>query len=113
MYFPLYSITRDNGVAYNGLKLRALFVSPDAADREFVPATRVAVKVSDAIRLALEEYDDFGRIRHFLAASKQSHQLFSVVDIHTRWLAIEAGLGAGLSAASEHRVFKLILIKDL
>src|ERR1700720_2263526 len=34
LYFPLYSITRDNGVLYNGFKLRTLFVSPDAANRD-------------------------------------------------------------------------------
>jgi hypothetical protein len=168
LYFPLYSITRDNGVLYNGFKLRALFVTPDAANRdvfygvnfefsvntahwnekrytseirpiigthvgrfdfifnpivdnsyngfsnlEFVPATRVAMKVSDIFKVALEEYDDFGRVSHFLPASKQSHQLFSVVDIHTRRLDIEFGLGAGLTSASDHRVFKLILMKDL
>lgn len=168
VYFPLYSISRDNSVLYNGFKLRALFVTPDAADRdvfygvnfefsfntahwnerrytseirpiigthvgridfifnpivdnayngvsnlEFVPVTRVAMKVSDALKLALEEYDAFGRISRFLPGSKQSHQLFAVVDLHTRWLDIEAGLGAGLTGASDHRVFKLILMKDL
>src|ERR1700693_2924346 len=136
LYFPLYSITRDNSVLYNGFKLRALFVSPDEANRqvfygvnfefsfntqhwnerrytseirpiigthvgrfdfifnpivdnsysgvsnlEFVPATRGAMKVSDTCQLALEESDAFGRISHFLPGSKQSHQLFSVVDI--------------------------------
>src|ERR1700692_1582440 len=141
LYFPLYSLTRDNGVLYNGFKLRALFVSPDAAHRdvfygvnfefsdntahwnerrytseirpiigthvgrfdfifnpildnsyqgfsrlEFVPATRVAMKVSENAKLALEEYDDFGRISHFFPASKQSHQLFSVIDMHTHGL---------------------------
>ena len=35
LYFPLYSITRDGSVLYNGIKLRALFVTPDAAKREF------------------------------------------------------------------------------
>jgi hypothetical protein len=168
LYFPLYSITRDNSVLYNGFKLRALFVSPDAANRqvfygvnfefsfntqhwnerrytseirpiigthvgrfdfifnpivdnsydgfsnlEFVPATRVAMKVSDTYKLALEEYDDFGRISHFFPGSKQSHQLFAVVDIHARHLDIEVGLGAGLTSASDHRTVKLILMKDL
>ena len=167
LYFPLYSITRDNSVLYNGFKLRALFVSPDAANRgvfygvnfefsfntahwnerrytseirpiigthvgrfdfifnpivdnsysgfsrlEFVPATRVAMRLSGTFKLALEEYDDFGRVSHFSPASKQSHQLFSVIDIHTHRFDIEAGFGAGLTAASDHRVFKLILMKD-
>ena len=35
VYFPLYSLTRDNSITYNGFKLRALFVTPDAAKREF------------------------------------------------------------------------------
>ncbi len=168
LYFPLYSLPRDNAVLYNGFKLRTLFVTPDAAERkvfygvnfeysfntahwnerrytseirpiigthvgrfdfifnpildnsytgfsnlEFVPDTRVAMKVSDSYKVALEEYDDFGRISHFFAASKQSHQLFSVVDIHTHGLDIEAGLGFGLTAASDHRVIKLILMRDL
>ncbi|MEA3197015.1 MAG: hypothetical protein QOF32_1067 [Gammaproteobacteria bacterium] len=168
LYFPLYSITRDNSVLYNGFKLRTLFVTPDAANRdvfygvnfefsfntahwedrrytseirpiigthvgrfdfifnpivdnayngfshlEFVPETRVAMKVSDNYKVALEEYDDFGHVSRFLPGSKQSHQLFSVIDIHTRRVDIEAGFGAGLTSASDHRVFKLILTKDL
>jgi hypothetical protein len=71
------------------------------------------MRLSDTVKVALEEYDDFGRVSHFFPASKQSHQLFSVIDIHTHGLDIEAGLGAGLTSASDHRVFKLILIKDL
>ncbi len=168
LYFPLYSITRDNAALYNGFKFRALFVTPNAADREvfygvnlefsfntahwderrytseirpiigthvgrfdfifnpivdnsydgfsnleFVPATRVAMRVSATCKLALEEYDDFGRISHFLPTAKQSHQLFSVIDIHTRRFDIEAGVGAGLTAATDHRVVKLMLMKDL
>ena len=168
LYLPLYSITRNNNVMYNGFKLRTLFVTPDAAKRdffyginfefsfntahwdertytseirpivgahvgrfdfifnpivdnswngfsnlEFVPETRVAMAVSEKYKLALEEYDDFGRVSHFLPASKQSHQLFGVIDINTRWIGIEAGIGAGLTSASDHWVFKLILSSDL
>lgn len=80
---------------------------------EFVPATRIAMKASENIKVALEEYDDFGRVRHFLPQAKQSHQVFSVVDIHTAWLDLEGGLGFGLTRASDHRVVKLILMKDL
>lgn len=35
LYLPLYSISSNEGAVLNGFKLRALFVSPDAADREF------------------------------------------------------------------------------
>lgn len=143
VYFPLYSITRDNSILYDGFKLRALFVAPDAAKREFfygvnfefsfntahwdqrtytseirpiigthwgrfdfifnpivdnswtgfsnlefVPATRAAMAITDRLKVAIEEYD----------------------DVHG--LAIEAGIGAGLTSASDHRVVKLILSKD-
>lgn len=168
IYFPLYSITRDGSVLYNGFKLRTLFVSPNAVEREFfygvnfefsfntahwdprsytseirgivgthlgrfdlifnpivdnswngvanlevVPETRVAFAVSTKYKLALEEYDDFGHISHFLPTSRQTHQLFGVIDINTPWVGIEAGVGAGLTSATDHRVVKLILSKDL
>jgi hypothetical protein len=168
LYFPLYSLTRDNSILYNGFKLRALFVTPDAAKRdffygvnfefsfntahwdahtytseirpiigthvgrfdfifnpivdnswngfsnlEFVPATRAAMAVTDNYKVALEEYDDFGRVSHFLPAAKQSHQLFGVLDINVHGLAIEMGVGAGLTSGSDHRTVKLILSRDL
>jgi hypothetical protein len=168
LYFPLYSITHGGSVLYDGMKLRALFVTPDAAKREFfygvnfefsfntahwdertytseirpivgahlgrfdlifnpivdnswngfshlefVPETRVALGLSEKYKIALEEYDDFGRISHFRSASGQTHQLFSVIDVNAGWFGIEAGIGAGLNKASDHRVFKLILTKDL
>jgi len=36
LYFPLYSIAGTGAATFNGAKLRALFVAPDAADRRFV-----------------------------------------------------------------------------
>ena len=168
LYFPLYSITHNGSVLYNGFKLRTLFVTPDAVKREFfygvnfefsfntahwderaytseirgivgahvgrfdfifdpivdnswngfsrlelVPETRVAMALSEQYKVALEEYDDFGRVSHFLPAAKQSHQLFTVVDINTKLVGIEAGVGAGLTSSSDHWVLKLILSRDL
>jgi hypothetical protein len=83
------------------------------ANLEFVPETRVAMRIAEGAKLALEEYGDFGRVSHFLPSSKQSHQLFAVVDKSTKWVDVELGLGAGLTGASDHRVIKLILSKDL
>ena len=168
LYFPLYSVTRNEGFVYNGVKLRALLVTPDAVKRKFfygvnfefsfntahwderthtseirpivgahlgrfdiilnpivdnswngfsklrfVPESRIAMALSETYKIALEEYADFGAIRHFLPAAKQSHQLFGVVDINTKVIRIEAGIGAGLTGASDHWVFKLILSRDL
>lgn len=36
LYLPLYSITGDGSVLFNGFKLRTLFVEPNAADHTFV-----------------------------------------------------------------------------
>jgi hypothetical protein len=168
LYFPLYSVTRDRDVLYNGCKLRTLFVTPNAAKRdffygvnfefsfntahwdarrytseirsiigahvgrfdlifnpivdnswngfsrlEFVPETRAAMALTEKYKVALEEYDDFGRVSHFLPAAKQSHQLFAVIDINTEWVGIEAGIGAGLTGGSDHRVIKLIVSREL
>src|ERR1700690_1328333 len=168
LYLPLYSITRNQGVVYNGFKLRALFVTPEgdkgdffygvnfefsfntahwdqrtytseirpivgahvgrfdfifnpivdnswngAANLEFVPETRVAMAITQKYKIALEEYDDFGRVSHFLPASKQTHQLFGVLDVNTKWLNIETGVGRGLTSATDRWVLKLILSKDL
>lgn len=35
LYLPLYSIAGDGALTFNGFKVRALFVEPDAADRRF------------------------------------------------------------------------------
>jgi hypothetical protein len=35
LYLPLYSISKNHGTTFDGLKLRLLFVSPHAADRTF------------------------------------------------------------------------------
>jgi hypothetical protein len=167
LYLPLYSITRNGSLLYNGFKLRALFVTPDAANREFfygvnlefsfntahwderaytseirgivgthvgrfdfifnpivdnswngfsrlefVPETRVAMALSETYKVALEEYDDFGSVSHFLPVTRQSYQLFAVVDINSKAVNIEAGAGAGLTDASDHWVLKLILSRD-
>ena len=86
--------------AYDGLK-----------NLEFVPATRVAVTVNRTWQLAAEEYADFGKVSAFLPASRQAHQLYFVIDRAGR-IDIEAGIGFGLTSASDAVTFKLILSGD-
>ncbi len=38
LYFPLYSVSSNQGLVYNGWKLRELFAEPNAADQVFVYA---------------------------------------------------------------------------
>jgi hypothetical protein len=168
LYLPLYSVASNSGAQLNGFKLRALFVTPNAADKsffyginfefsynakhwdtdrytseirpivgwrfgkvdlivnpildnswkgfsalDFAPSTRLAWNFSNAWAVAAEEYADFGPLKHFYSGDRQSHQLFAVIDYSGAPMDIEAGLGFGLTPASDNLVFKLILSKDL
>jgi hypothetical protein len=168
LYLPLYTVTDDGAVLFNGFKLRTLFVEPNAAEHVFVyginfefsyntshwdahrytgeirpiigwhlgsidlilnpivdndyegvgkldfaPETRLAWNLSKSWAVAAEEYDDLGPIEHFYGHDVQSHQLFYVLDYRSAALTVEAGLGFGLNAASDHRVIKLIFSRDL
>ena len=80
---------------------------------DFAPATRVACDLSRTWKLAVEEYDDFGPLHQFYAGNQQAHQLYGVVDHTTKSLEIEAGVGIGLTDASDRMTLKLILSRDL
>jgi hypothetical protein len=79
---------------------------------DFAPASRLAWHVSKKWAVAAEEYADFGPVQHFHGAGAQSHQLFGVFDYDGQ-VAVEAGLGFGLTGATDHRVAKLIVSWDL
>jgi len=168
LYLPLYSISGTGAWTYDGLKIRTLFVKPDAADQrffygvnfefsrntahwdqnansseirpiigwhlgsfdlivnpildnsykgfsrlDFAPATRAAYNFNRTWALAAEEYDDFGPLRGFYPAAQQQHQLFGVFDYSGRPWSIEAGVGVGLTNATDRVVLKLILSRDL
>jgi hypothetical protein len=80
---------------------------------DFAPSTRLAYNVTSAWAVALEEYDDFGPLRRFNPADAQSHQLFAVADYAGAPLDVEAGVGFGLTRASDNLTFKLIVSRDL
>jgi hypothetical protein len=80
---------------------------------EFVPAARIAYKLSPDWALAIEEYADFGRVNGFSSPGEEAHQLYGVVNHTYKGLDIEAGLGVGLTDATDRLTFKLILARDL
>ena len=88
--------------AYDGLR-----------NLEFVPATRIAYNAAPAWALAVEEYADFGPVDGFLDRAEQGHQLYAVVDHTSGPFDVEAGVGFGLTGASDHLTLKLILSRDL
>jgi hypothetical protein len=88
--------------SYDGLK-----------NLDFAPATRVAYSVSPVWALAVEEYADYGPLRQLYGSAEQAHQLYAVVDHETKVVDIEAGVGFGLTDATDKLTLKLILSRDL
>jgi hypothetical protein len=80
---------------------------------DFAPALRVAYNVNRKLGLALEEYDGFDPLQHFLPRSEQSHTVFAVVDYGSSSNGIEFGVGRGLTPASDEWLLKLMLMHDL
>jgi hypothetical protein len=80
----------------------------------FAPSIRVAYNVNDAWAVSAEEYAEYGPLHDFSPAGEQSHQLFGVIDHTTKsGFEIEAGVGVGLTDASDRLTLKLILARDL
>jgi opacity protein-like surface antigen len=88
--------------AYDGVK-----------NLDFAPSLRLAYNFSENWAVAAEHYADFGPVKKFLPGSEQSHQLFAVMDYSGEPFDIEAGVGFGLTNASDHLTLKLILSRDL
>jgi hypothetical protein len=82
------------------------------ANLDFAPVARLALNLDRTWAVALEEYSDFGPLGSPHAASDQSHQLYAVFDRRGA-LEIEAGVGFGLTSASDKLTLKLILSYDL
>jgi hypothetical protein len=80
---------------------------------EFVPAARVAYNFSSKWAAAVEEYADIGPLRQFYPASEQSHEIWGVFDHGSKFANIEAGVGFGLTSASDKVTLKLMLSRDL
>jgi hypothetical protein len=80
---------------------------------DFAPESRIDYRLDRTWTIAVEEYDDFGELRHFRSGSEQSHALFAVVDYAGRPINIEGGIGFGLTRGTDRLTLKLILSRDL
>jgi hypothetical protein len=80
---------------------------------DFAPATRVAYNINSKWAVAVEEYADYGELRDFYPGKEQAHQIWAVFDHDTKFAHIEAGIGFGLTSASDKVTLKLMLSRDL
>jgi hypothetical protein len=79
----------------------------------FVPAMRLAYNYSPKWAFAAEQYSDYGPLRQFETVSNQYHALWAVVDHTGKMLNVEAGIGFGLTAATDKVTLKLMLSRDI
>jgi len=80
---------------------------------DFVPAGRVAYNFNSKWAGAIEEYADYGTLRNFYGLQGQTHQIWAVTDFSSKTVNVEAGIGFGLTSASDKLTLKLILSRDL
>lgn len=80
---------------------------------DFAPETRVAYNLNRKWAVAVEEYGDLGPLREFLPTKEQSHQIFGVFNHTAKFGEIEAGIGFGLTGASDKITLKFMLARDL
>lgn len=80
---------------------------------DFAPAVRIAYNFSSKFALAVEEYSDVGTLRSFDPTERQSHEVWGVFDRSTKLANIEAGVGFGVTPASDKVTLKLMLSRDL
>lgn len=78
-------------------------------DIDFVPAARLARKITDDLSLAVEYYTDLGRPGSFLPFEQQAHQVFAVADFKVGIIDVDFGVGYGLTEGSDRWVAKTIL----
>jgi len=78
----------------------------------FAPAMRLAYNYAKWT-FAAEQYAGYGPLHQFATVSGQYHALWAVVDHTSKTLDVEAGIGFGLTAATDKVTLKLMLSRDI
>lgn len=80
---------------------------------DFAPCARIAYNLNPKWAIAAEEYSDVGTLRDILPTDQETHEVWGVFDHPTKWADIEAGIGFGVTSASDRVTLKLMLSRDL
>lgn len=85
-------------------------LSPTEGTASFEPATALAFVIPGLASVGLEHYSSFGNFEAFARASQQVHYIFEVVNLlAVPGFELNAGVGEGLTSASNALVVKAIL----
>ncbi len=76
---------------------------------DFVPCERLAYNFSKTWALALEHYEDYGRLNDLALLDQQDQTLFAVVDYKGEPNSVEFGVGHSFTGGGECLVLKLML----
>jgi hypothetical protein len=79
----------------------------------FAPEMRLAYNYNPKWTFAAEHYAGYGPVRQFATVSGQYHAMWAVVDHTSKALDVEAGIGFGLTAATDKVTLKLMLSRDI
>lgn len=79
----------------------------------FAPSMRLAYNYSPKWAFAAEHYADYGPLHQFDTVPDQYHSLWAVVDHTGKNFDVEAGIGFGLTAATDKVTLKLMLSRDI
>ena len=79
----------------------------------FAPSMRLAYNYNPKWTFAAEHYAGYGPVRQFATVRDQYHALWAVIDRTSKVLDVEAGIGFGLTAATDKVTLKLMLSRDI
>jgi hypothetical protein len=80
---------------------------------DFAPCARIAYNLNPKWAVAVEEYSDVGPLDNFRPTNQETHEVWGVFDHETKFADIEAGIGFGVTSASDSVTLKLMLSRDL
>lgn len=75
----------------------------------FEPSLKVTRKALEGLHAGLEYYGEFGPLSHPLPSGERAHTLYAVMDIESKGLDINIGIGHGFQGGVDKRVVKAIV----
>jgi hypothetical protein len=82
-------------------------------DVTFAPAARLARNFGENFALGIEYYTGLGPLQSFLPFNDQQHNIYAVTDFKIGRWDVNAGVGYGLTSASDRWMAKMIIGTDL